>query len=155
MSWSRPAVDSSSRAMASASRRTASRSAVTSPTILMARPGPGNGWRGEMARGRPGPSPPPPHLLLEQRAQRLHQSELQVIGEPAHVVVGLDVRGAGAAAGLDHVRVQGALDEEFARLAVLAGLGGDLPGGALEGADELPADDFPLLLRVGHPGQRG
>ena len=31
----------------------------------------------------------------------------------------------------------------------------DLPGGALEGPDELAADDLALLLRVGHPGQRG
>jgi hypothetical protein len=31
---------------------------------------------------------------------------------------------------------------------------GDVPGGALEGADELAADDLPLGLRVGHPGQR-
>jgi hypothetical protein len=96
-----------------------------------------------------------PHLVLEQPAQGLHQAELQVIGEPAHVVVRLDRRGARAAARLDHVRVQRPLDQELARLAVLAGLGGDLPGRPLEGPDELPADDLPLLLGVGHPGQRG
>ena len=38
---------------------------------------------------------------------------------------------------------------------MLAGLGGDLPGGALEGTDELAADDLPLLLGVDRPGQRG
>src|SRR5690606_14544789 len=49
---------------------------------------------------------------------------------------------------------EGALDEE-AHLLVVAGLGDDLPCGLLEGADELPADDLALLLRVGDPGERG
>ena len=53
-----------------------------------------------------------PDLVLEQLAQRLDQLELEVLGEAAHVVVGLDVGGAGAAAGLDHVRVERALDQE-------------------------------------------
>ena len=52
-------------------------------------------------------------LVLEQRAQRLDQLELEVVGQAADVVVGLDVRGAGAAAGLDDVRVERALDEEL------------------------------------------
>ena len=54
-----------------------------------------------------------PDLVLEQRAQRLDQLELEVIGQPADVVVGLDRGRAGAAAGLDHVGVQGPLDEEL------------------------------------------
>ena len=54
-------------------------------------------------------------LVLEQRAQRLDELELEVVGQAADVVVGLDRRRAGAAAGLDHVGVQRALDEEAAR----------------------------------------
>jgi predicted ATPase/class 3 adenylate cyclase len=98
--------------------------------------------------------PHPAYLVLEQGPERLDQAELQVIRQPADVVVRLDVGRAGAAAGLHHVRVQRALDQELARLAVLAGLGGDLPRGALERADELAADDLALLFRVGYPGQR-
>ena len=51
-------------------------------------------------------------LVLEERAQRLDQLELQVVGETADVVVGLDRRRAGAATGLDHVGVERALHEE-------------------------------------------
>ena len=51
-------------------------------------------------------------LVLEQRPQRLHELELEVVGQPADVVVGLDRRRAGAAARLDHVGVERALDEE-------------------------------------------
>ena len=50
-------------------------------------------------------------LVLEERAQRLDQLELQVVRQAADVVVGLDGRGAGAAAGLDDVGVERALDE--------------------------------------------
>ena len=50
-------------------------------------------------------------LVLEERAQRLDQLELEVVGQAADVVVGLDVGGAGAAAGLDDVGVERALDE--------------------------------------------
>ena len=51
------------------------------------------------------------HLVLEQRAQRLDQRELQVVRQAAHVVVALDVGSALAAAGLDHVGVERALHE--------------------------------------------
>ena len=44
--------DSSARAIASASRNTPSRSSVTSPTIRIDRPGPGNGWRHTMSCGQ-------------------------------------------------------------------------------------------------------
>ena len=53
-----------------------------------------------------------PHLVLEQRPQRLDQLELQVVGQTADVVVGLDVRRPGAAAGLHHVGVERALHQE-------------------------------------------
>src|SRR5260370_37364664 len=48
-----------------------------------------------------------------------------------------------------------AWEQHLCRPDVLSGRVGDLPGGALEGADELPADDLALALRVGHAGQRG
>src|SRR6185369_13018795 len=51
-------------------------------------------------------------LVLEERAQRFDELELEVLGEAADVVVGLDRRRAGAAAGLDHVGVERPLDEE-------------------------------------------
>lgn len=95
-----------------------------------------------------------PDLVLEQLAQRLDELELQVLGEAAHVVVGLDVRGAGAAAGLDHVRVERALDQERDVLA-LGCLGDDLRLGLLEDADELAPDDLPLLLGVRDALERG
>jgi hypothetical protein len=48
-------------------------------------------------------------------------SNCEVVGQPADVVVALDVGGAAAAAGLDDVRVERALDEELDLLAVAAG----------------------------------
>ena len=68
-------------------------------------------------------------LVLEQRAQRLDERELQVVGEAAHVVVALDVGGAGAATGLDDVGVERALDQELDGLTVRAGVGDDLARG--------------------------
>ena len=90
---------------------------MTSPTIRMPRPGPGNGWRWTISSGQAELLADHPDLVLEQLAQRLDELELEVLGQAAHVVVGLDVGGAGAAAGLDHVRVEGALDQELDRLA--------------------------------------
>ena len=80
-------------------------------------------------------------LVLEQVAQRLDELEAHVLGQPADVVVALDHRGrAVAAAGLDEVGVQRALDEEL-------GLG-QAAGVLLEDADELVADRLALLLRA-------
>ena len=84
-------------------------------------------------------------LVLEERAQRLDEVELQVVGQAADVVVRLDRRRAGAAAGLDDVRVERALDEvvgarELRRL-------------LLEDADELGADRLALRLGVGDAGE--
>ena len=73
----------------------------------------GTGAATPSPRAGPSSAPERPHLVLEQRAQRLDQRELQVVRQPADVVVGLDVRGAGAAAGLDHVRVERALHQEL------------------------------------------
>ena len=83
--------------------------------IRMPSPGPGNGWRHTISCGQAELLAQPAHLVLEQRPQRLDQLELQVLGQPADVVVGLDVGGAGAAAGLDHVGVERALHQELAR----------------------------------------
>ena len=79
----------------------------------------------------------PRHLVLEQRPQRLDQLELQVVRQAADVVVALDVGRAGAAAALDDVRVERALHEELVVLTVRSGLGLQVPGGLLEGPDEL------------------
>ena len=81
-------------------------------------------------------------LVLEERAQRLDELELQVVGQAADVVVGLDRRRARTAAGLDDVGVQRALDEVL-RVAELRGL-------LLEDADELGADRLALELRIAH-----
>ena len=147
---------SSSRAMASAARSTSSRSAVTSPTMRMPRPGPGNGWRHTMSSGTPELEADLAHLVLEQQPQRLDELELQVVGQSADVVVRLDVRRAGAAAGLDDVRVERALHEELDRVVAVARVrADDVARRLLEDPDELAADDLALLLGVGHPGQRG
>jgi hypothetical protein len=50
------------------------------------------------------------HLILEQLPERLYQRELQVLGEAAHVVVGLDrvavlLTAARGWAGLNHIWV--------------------------------------------------
>ena len=95
-----------------------------------------------------------PDLVLEQRAQRLDQLELEVVGQAADVVVGLDVGGAGAAAGLDDVGVERALHEERDRAAASAASPTISRLGGLEDPDELAADDLALLLRVGDPGER-
>ncbi len=107
----------------------------------MPRPGPGEGLTPHEPLGQPELEPDLAYLVLEQRAQRLDQLELDVLGKAADVVVRLDRRGAVAAARLDHVRIERALDE-VARVAELRGL-------LLEDADELIADDLALRLRLG------
>ena len=84
---------------------------MTSPMIRMPRPGPGNGWRHTIVGGQAELLADHPHLVLEQRAQRLDQLELQVVGQAADVVVGLDVGGARSPAGLHDVGVERALHE--------------------------------------------
>ena len=83
----------------------------TAPMMRIASPGPGNGCRQTIAGRQPELLTDRAHLVLEQGPQRLDQLELQVVGQPADVVVALDVGRALAAAGLDHVGVEGALDE--------------------------------------------
>ena len=81
--------------------------------MRIASPGPGNGWRHTIASGRPSSSPTARTSSLNSALQRLDQLELQVVGQPADVVVALDVGGAGAAARLDDVGVERALHEEL------------------------------------------
>jgi hypothetical protein len=94
------------------------------------------------------------HLVLEQVAQRLQQFQAQLLGQAAHVVVALDGDGLFAlgAAGLDHVRVDGALRQEFGAL-VATGAGLELGGLGLEHVDKLAADDLALGLGIAHAGQ--
>ena len=79
--------------IASASRRISSRSRVTSPMIGSPGPGPGNGCRQTIASGSPSSSRPAAHLVLEEHPQRLDELEVDVLGQAADVVVGLDLRG--------------------------------------------------------------
>ena len=116
------------------------------PTILIARPGPGNGWRQTRRSGRPNSAPTALHLVLEQGPQGLDQLELHVVGQAAHVVVRLDRGGTGAAAGLDHVGVEGPLHQVARQGADF----GDLGGLLLEDADELGADRLALGLGLGY-----
>jgi hypothetical protein len=62
----------------------------------------------------------------------------------------------GAATGLDHVGIEGALDEELDGVIVRARVrADDVAGGLLEDPDELSPDDLALLFRVTDPGERG
>src|SRR5262245_31762305 len=119
MSRSSPARVSSSRAIASASRSRSRRSPVTAPMIRVPRPGTGEGLPPDDLRRQAELLTEAAYLVLEQRAQRLDQPELQVVGQAANVVVRLDVGRTGATAGLDDVRVERALYEELDGLAVL------------------------------------
>jgi hypothetical protein len=114
---------------------------VTSPITRIASPGPGTA---AARRSRAGAEPfaERSDLVLEQPPQRFDQLELEVVRQAADVVVGLDVRGAGAATGLHDIRVQRALDQVVHRFTVLAGRGHHVPGRLLEDPDELPADDL-------------
>ena len=118
-----------------------------------AQPRPGEGLTGDDLLRHAQLAADGAHLVLEQLAQRLDELEVEVLGQAAHVVVALDVGGALSPAGLDDVGIQGPLDQE-ADLAALSTDGLDDPAlGGLEGADELPADDLALGLRLGDAGQ--
>ncbi len=149
MSRSRPAAVSSVRAIRSAARRMSSRSLVDLADDPDRQARAGERVPVDHRLGQAEREAELADLVLEQRPQRLDQRELQVVRQPADVVVRLDVRRPGTAAGLDDVRVERALDQELD-----VPLGVQLAGGRLEGADELAADDLALLLRVGDAGQR-
>ena len=69
---------------------------------------------------------------------------MHVVGEPADIVVALDLGGI-LGAGLDHIGVQRALYQVGGVVYVLRYL--------LEDADEGLADDLPFLLRIGDAGK--
>ena len=89
------------------------------------------------------------HLILEQLAQRFHQTHAHALGQTADIVMRLDhVRLAGLGAGrLDHVGIDGALRQP-AHVAMTRGF-------FLEHLDEQPADDLALGFRIVDAGQRG
>ena len=90
-------------------------------------------------------------LVLEQHAQRLDDLlEVDEIRQTADIVMALD-DGCVILAGLDDVRINGALCEVIH----LADLRADLLAHLLEGADELRADRLALVLGVGQTLERG
>ena len=113
--------------------------------IRTARPGPGNGWRHTISSGRLQLLADPAHLVLEQAAERFHQLEGHVLGQPADVVVALDGGGAVAALDFDHVGIEGALDQVAGVLQPARRL--------LEDPDEQLAHDLALVLGVGDAGE--
>ena len=144
----------SSSTMASAWRRISARSGVTAPMMRTPRPGPGNGWRQTMSCGQAELLADGSDLVLEQAAQRLDQVEGEVLGQAAHVVMGLDV-GRGVAPRLDDVGVQGALDQELRPRAGTALGRAQVARHLFEDPDEQLADDLALALGIGHAGQCG
>ena len=108
----------------------------------------------------------PPHLVLEQRPERLDQLHPHVGGQAADVVVRLDLRrDADLAARLDHVRVERALDEE-AHVAQVVRPESARADSGLAADDSFPAsssktrmnsspDDRALLLGLRHAGEAG
>eukprot|EP00955_Chlamydomonas_euryale_P039098 351299-Chlamydomonas_euryale.AAC.6 len=100
---------------------------------------------------------PPPgrrpcaHLVLKQLTERLDERKLQVLGQPAHVMVALDgvrvlLAAAGRRARLNHVGVQRPLHQE---LALVVDRLLELVAERLEDLDELAANCLALVLRVG------
>ena len=89
-------------------------------------------WSGERVPpdhflGKPELGPHAPHLVFEERTQRLNQGELEVVGQTADIVMRLDVGRAGAPTGFDDVGIERALNEEFN---IVFGI--DLSSGLLE-----------------------
>ncbi len=80
-----------------------------------------------------------PDLVLEQIPQRLDELEAHVVGETAHVVMGLD-RGCTRRPRLDHIGVESPLHQE-------TGVP-DPGGGLLEDPDEGLSDDLALAFRL-------
>ena len=110
-SRSSPARRTSSTTIASAARRISTRSGVDLADDPHGEAGPGERLAPHDLLGQAELGADGAHLVLEQRAQRLDQVEGEVVGEPADVVVALDVRGV-AGARLDDVGVQRALHQE-------------------------------------------
>lgn len=85
-------------------------------------------------------------FVFEEAAEGFDELELHIVGESAHVVVGLDgLGGAFDGAGLDYVGVDGALAEPF-------GVGYEF-GFGVEDVDEGLADGLAFLFGVGYAGE--
>ena len=127
---------------------------MTAPTMRIARPGPGKGWRQTISARQAELDADLADLVLEEGPQRLDELELQVVGQPADVVVRLDVaprprrRRDSTTSGYSVPCTRNSTARRRARL------GDDLALGALEGADELASDDLALLLGVAHAVER-
>ena len=92
-------------------------------------------------------------LVLEEVVKRLDEVKAHALGEGDEVVMALDggrLATRLARAGLDDVRVDGALGQELHRLAI----GLQLLGNGEELLPELRADDAALLLGLGHAGEK-
>ena len=93
----------------------------------------------------------PAHFVLEEHAQRLNQAadefRAHIGRQTADVVVRLDDRAALDRAGLDDVRINRALGEEFYVFKLLSFVG--------EAVDEFAADELTLRLRIGNACQLG
>ncbi|GIX62982.1 disulfide isomerase-related protein [Babesia caballi] len=106
--------------------------------------GAGEGVPLEAGLGEPEDLAELPHLLLEEQAHGLNELELEVLGKPSDVVVGLDGQLAPPVeVGLEDVRVDGALEKK-AVVVVEA----ELLHGPLELLNVHTADDLALLLGV-------
>ena len=93
----------------------------------------------------------PAHFVLEEHAQRLNKAadefRAHIGRQTADVVVRLDDRAALDRAGLDDVRINRALGEEFYVFKLLGFVG--------EAVDEFAADELALRLRIGNACQLG
>ena len=91
------------------------------------------------------------HLILVERLQRLHDAAAldQLLNAGHAIVMRLDQRRLGRAAGFDGVRIDGALAQNPMLVQQAARF-----DDALLHAHELLADDVALLFRFGDAGQR-
>ena len=87
------------------------------------------------------------HLIPNNSRSGRQSLNCRSSGRPP-TLVALDIRGTGSTAGLDNIRVQRALHEEFDLLSVRACVLNYLSRGLLEHPNEFAPDDLPLLLWI-------
>lgn len=85
-------------------------------------------------------------FVLEEFAQRFNELEFHVLRETAYIVMALD-GGCRCGAAFHHVRIEGALNEEFHVVQLVCFF--------LEGVDEFRADDLAFLFRFGDALEEG
>ena len=96
------------------------RALTSPPTIRIARPGPGNGWRQTIRSGRPSSAATARTSSLNSIRSGSTSSKSRSSGRPPTLWCDLIVAAPVAAARLDHVRVERALDEEAGVVELLA-----------------------------------